>query len=224
MYTNPTPEQLDQINQYTPANMEPLESGEVAVVQFLATDNLLNREYGKWGIEELPILASLLPGLKLILDHEWGEVEESQGIVFAANVFSSETAPDWAINQCGNAATNAQVVNKEGYSWVQADVAIPVSSPALTSLRFGVIGNVSLGGFLFKEIVCPICDCSFDNKNCSHFPPDPYWGADPADDVRVAPYYIRSGTTDLKEMSIVTIPKVPTAGVISRQKSGKVNP
>jgi hypothetical protein len=217
MYSNPTPEQLEKINSYTPDNMEPLEAIEVGVVQIIATDNLLNRSWGKWGVEELPKLAALLPGLPYILNHDWNKVEGSQGLIFDARVEKYENAPDYILKAANNGAMNREIFAKEKYQALITDVAFPIKSPALEMTRFGMLQRVSLGGFMYTKQVCPLCNISFSDEECPHFPPEPMWGLTPQYDPRVAPYYIRAGVYDLGELSAVIIPNIPGAAVVNRR-------
>lgn len=218
MYTNPTPEQLEKINQYVPANMDAFEASELVVLEFIATDNLLNRALGKWGKEELPKLADLLRGLPLTLDHNWREVDEVQGVCFDAEVRTYQTAPDWAINQADNADLNRSIATSEGYLQCIAMCAVMIDSPMLPPLRLGGVGKVSLGGFDYKTHVCPLCKISFEDDRCPHGMPDPWWGITSKTNPMVAPYYIRAGVFDLGELSVVLIPNMPAAGIINRQK------
>ena len=55
-----TEKELDMINDFIPTSLDKLEAGDLIAVRFRATDNLLNRSYGKWGLDELPILKNLL--------------------------------------------------------------------------------------------------------------------------------------------------------------------
>ena len=97
---------------------------------------------------------------------------------------------------------------------VEADVAFPVTSPVLSGLKFGLIGNVSLGGFVYSDVFCPSCRTSFDDKHCPHYVPDRGWTAE--SDENFAPYFIRQGVYDLGELSIVLIPNIPAAGVVKK--------
>lgn len=214
MYSSVTSEQLVLINRYTPASMPPVEAEEVVSVTFIATDNLLTRSLGKWSEEDLDAIARLLPGLPFTLDHDWSDVAKSQGIVYDARVIRSTTAPAGAMDRAGNSSQNQEIVKREGYITVEADVAFPVTSPVLSGLKFGLIGNVSLGGFVYSDVLCPICKTSFDDKHCPHYVPDRGWGAE--SDENVAPYFIRQGVYDLGELSIVLIPNIPAAGVVKK--------
>lgn len=210
-------EQLEKINRFTPVQLPPLEAHEVCVVSFVGADNLLNRGLGKWIEADLAVLTKLLPGLPFTLDHDWGEVAKGQGLIFDARMLKSQSAPQDALNQAGNFDVNRQVVAKEGHVQVEFDVSFPMRSAALEGLRFGWLGAVSMGGFNYKDIVCPLCQTSFDDKHCPHYAPDPSWGltADVGEG-KVAPYYIRSQVFDLGEVSLVLIANLPKARVRRR--------
>ena len=198
MFPKPTDAQLDLINKFTAAQIQ---AEEVVVVSFVGTDNLLNRSLGKWGINELEKLAGLLPGLPLTLDHDWVNVSKVQGLAFDARVTISPNPPEW-VSRSASYTWNMAIIAKEGYRALEFDVSIPANAEILIPLRFGSIGKISLGGFAYKNIICPLCNVPFDDQRCPHLIPDNFT----SNELNAAPYYIRSDVIDLGEASIVTIP------------------
>lgn len=209
-------DQLKLINQFTPEQLEPLQAEEIEIISFIGADNLINRGLGKWGTDELATLAKLLPGLPFTLDHDWGDVSKTQGIIFDARVNKFGVAPEPILTAAGNFDWNRRIVAEEGYITCEFDVAIPSSSPALGGLRFGQLNTVSLGGFNYRDHICPLCKASFSDERCPHLIPEVWMGWTVDTDKRFAPYYVRSGVYDLGEASLVTIPNLPGAGVRRR--------
>lgn len=220
MYAHPTPEQLTKIHRFSPANTQPFEAEELAVFEFIATDNLVNRGLGKWGIEELPVLAEFLPGLPFTLNHDWDLVEKVQGLVFDAEVrkYDFSSISEWVLQGSNNAEYDKEIILEEGYNTLIAFVAFDLTSPVLSKMRLGSVGKVSLGGFAYKSHVCPNCNIVFDDERCPHGMPDPYWGMTIKRNPMIAPYYIRSGVYDLGELSAVLIPNIRHAGLVTTYK------
>lgn len=209
----PSPEQLSRINQYTPANLPELTAEEIVWTSIVVADNLLNRGLGKWSSEDMPRIVDLLPGLPFTLDHDWDEVSKTQGIIFDSELKTADEAPADVLGAAGNLYWNNQIVEKEGFTQAIAHVAFPASSAAVTGLKFGLLNTVSMGGFRFTDILCPLCSTSFEDKHCPHYVPDPWYSTD---DENFAPFYVRYGVNDLGEVSFVEIPNLPGAGVIKR--------
>lgn len=216
----PTAEQLELINQYTPANLPPLTAEELVVCHFVAADNLVNRGKGKWHPSAMRELADLMPGLPFTLDHDWDEVGKTQGIIFESWVGEYEFAPNWAISRAGNDTVNRAIVAQEKYLTVECLTYFPVRSEFVEGIRLGLFNGVSMGGFSYADILCPICETPFEDKHCPHYVPSP-WGD--TDDDETAPYYIRFGVLDLLELSQVLAPNLPAAGIVRRYQAQAFN-
>lgn len=213
-FGTPTANQLAIINSYLPNGASPLNAEEVVSVPFVAADNLLNRGLDRWDLDSLAAMAQLLPGLPALLDHDWEDTSKEWGRIYSAEFVRSRTAPEKALNRAGNFDNNRQIVNKEGFAQVVFEVFASVDSPVVRALRRGHSGNISTGGFQFRDYLCPLCSTSFWDSDCPHIPPAPAWGLYPSEEDGIAPYAIRTGLFDLGEASIVTIPNLPNAGVI----------
>jgi hypothetical protein len=207
----PDKNQLSKIKKYLPSGTV-IDAEELVYCTFIATDNLVSRRLSKWGIDELEPLANLLLGLPFTLNHEWGEVEESQGFIFDARIIEEDAPPTDILNAAGNGDNNRQIVKNEGYCYIECDVCFPAYSPIISGIKYGIFKYVSLGGFVYEDHVCPICECSFDDKRCSHYLPGD-WTMNTSDRMNTAPYYIRSSVYDLGELSLVLIPNIPGAKV-----------
>lgn len=219
-YRMPTEEELAKINRYVPDGMRLLDADEVAVVPIMASDNLLNRSLGKWGLDGLRSLASLAIGKPVMLNHDWEDVLTTNGRIFDARVAQCTNADTIkaAIAQAGNDRWNRSVVDKEGYWCLILDAYFPIWSSAPDKIRMGTFDSVSLGAFRFDwdKVGCPICELPFSNKECPHAPPvfddGIFFGPESEN---VAPYYIRPVPFDLGEVSFVTVPNLPRAGVLN---------
>lgn len=207
----PTPAELEIINSLLPGGGEPLTDRDIIVETIVATDNLISRSKSKWHKDALPELAELIVGLPFTLDHDWDEVEKVIGRVFAARVKKYDTAPNRILKACGQQINNLQAIKDDGgYLTCECDVFIQIDSPAVQAIKLGKIDRVSIGGFDYQDLWCPLCDLSFFDKHCPHGVPDS-WSWD--DDEDLAPYYQRKDATDLGEISAVLIPNVPGAGI-----------
>jgi hypothetical protein len=205
----PTQEQLDIINQLKPQSVSDLTLEDVEVLSVIATNNLISRSLEKWSVDDLGLIAALLPGLPFTLNHEWNEVDEVQGLIFDAKVVSRPASASELMGG-GLLDENKMIIEKDGgFFAVECEIAIPSFSPLINGLKFGA-KKVSLGGFNYADMVCPLCDESFFEDDCPHGIP----GYPGNRDGMTAPYAIRSGIYDLGELSLVLIPNMPGAEVI----------
>lgn len=210
-----TEQQLAKLNKFRPANFPLIADKQMVAVSFVVADNLVNRGKGKWVEKDLVKMTKMLDsmGLPHILNHNWEAVEDVQGIIIEASLVNPEP-PAELVDVLQNSELNRQIVKKEGFMQVVATVAFPADSEIIDRLRIGLGRAVSLGGFSFKDYVCPLCNTSFSFKNCPHYIPDSWteWDADPA---FIAPYYIRDGLYDLGELSTVVIANLPGASLVT---------
>lgn len=214
-----TEQQLAKLNKFRPANFPLIADKQMVAVSFVVADNLVNRGKGKWVEKDLVKMTKMLDsmGLPHILNHNWEAVEDVQGIIIGAGLVKPEP-PTELVDILQNSELNRQIVKNERFMQVIATVAFPADSAIVNKLKIGLGRAVSLGGFSFKDYVCPICDTSFSFKNCPHYIPDSWteWDADPA---LVAPYYIRDGLYDLGELSTVVIANLPGASLVTAGNS-----
>lgn len=202
-FPHPTPEEMIRIKKYSKA-----EPHQVAVVNIVVADNLMNRSRGKWSKDSLQKLAALAPGITFTLDHDWENIGKAQGRVFDSSYLEMEP-PYEELTRAGNFDLNRWIVGEEGYARVEVKAVVPVDAPVLESLWLGITGEVSLGNFTIEDIICPLCNHSFYDSQCPHLIPSLY---EPDDDL-TAPFYIRKGSKDLGEVSLVLIPNLPGAKV-----------
>lgn len=206
---HPNSAELAIYHGYQPRDTDPVGADEIALVEFTIADNLLNRSNSRWHPTALPELVELCPGLNLSLDHDWDAVEKSQGLIITAWQIIDAVAPPKLIKAAGNEDYNRQILSKEGYRSIHCDVAFRITSPTLDSLRFCEVQYVSQGGFDFGDIWCPICNDSYYGDCPHHLPSDVGMRGEPM------PYYERKDVCDLGEVSLVLIPNLPGARVVS---------
>ena len=127
-------------------------------------------------------------------------------MVFEAEVLHLNQIPREYLRPKGN----QELFIKEGYHPVIALVAFPRTSSLLSGLQLGALQNVSIGYFVVDELICPYCETSFWDSECPHIPPS-NWRSD---SLFTAPYAIRPDTSDMGELSLVTIPDVLGAQMI----------
>ena len=152
---HPTPTQLDLINNnYQPRDVEPLTADEIALVEFVAADNLLNRSQSRWHPTALPELVGLIAGLNLMLDHDWDDVSKNQGLAISAWLVRDLTAPIELIEAAGNGKYNRKIIEAEGYQSIHFDVSMRLNSPLMDALRYCEVQFISQGGFDFRDIWC----------------------------------------------------------------------
>lgn len=214
-----TKQLLSKLNNFRPAGFPLIAEEQMVAVYFVVEDKLINRSKGKWAEKDLVKMAKMLDqmGLPHILNHNWEAVEDVQGIIIEANLVRSKP-PAELLDALQNGELNRQIVKGEEFVQVVATVAFPANSGIVDKLKIGLGRAVSLGGFSFKDYVCPVCNTSFSFKNCPHYIPDSWteWDADPA---LVAPYYIRDGLYDLGELSTVVIANLPGASLVTAGNS-----
>lgn len=202
-FPHPTPEEMLKVKKFSKA-----ESHQIVVVEITAADNLMNRSRGKWSTDSLQKLAMLAPGITVTLDHDWDNISKVQGRIFDAYCETKEPPYD-DLTKAGNFDLNRWIVGEEGYTKLQLKAMIPVDAPILESLWLGMTSYVSLGNFTIDDLWCPLCDCSFYDAACPHLIPSPY---EPDSDL-TSPFYIRKGSKDLGEVSLVLIPNLPGAKI-----------
>lgn len=215
---HPTPEQLARVNKYRPKGTPPIKETEVISIPFIASDNLVSRSLGAWDIDSLHSMAKLFPGRALTLDHRWEQVEKTVGFIYDAAIIQSLDAPAELLTAAGNFDLNRQIVGKNGFTQLILYTAVEISSPVVSGLRFRRLGDVSTGGFTNGDLICPLCETSFDHKHCPHYIPD-FWSTRMAewgeiDGDLIAPFFIRTGFIDAVELSLVLCGNLPGASSV----------
>lgn len=220
MVGEPTIRDLDRINKYVPIGFKPVEAIEVVKFPIVGADNLVNRSFGRWPADEVKAFNKLTPGIPLMLDHAW-LVDKGRGIVFDSKTIELDEAPDWAMKRAGNAQRNKMAMKRDGrYVLNVAVAAVPVGNPLLEQMRLGM-ACASYGGFDYSDIICPLCNISFNDEACPHHIPSPYgYGSGQSKDV--APFYERAGLFDVCELSVVWAGNLPAAGLFRNHQLPEV--
>lgn len=207
----PSKSELKKIKQFIPAGGRERDESNTVVVPFLAADNLMNRSLEKWDLASLKTMASIFAGSPTQLNHDWSDVGTIWGKVFDAQYVHQADAPSEALNFAGNGKVNRRIVKEEGFGMTIAKTFANPDSPVVRAISDGFIGHVSTGGFYFSDYICPNCKASFMDDSCPHYPPSRWYGPE---NEGIADYAIRSGLTDIGELSVVVIPNLPNASVI----------
>ncbi len=123
----PTDAELAQINQYVPSGYAKLTADEVGVVSVMVTNNLLTYNYQKWSIASLNVMPSLITGKQSTVNHDSWNVEKVLGKIFNATYTKYRNVPVAKLNSVNayQADLNKEIVAKEGYAEVTADIYYP---------------------------------------------------------------------------------------------------
>lgn len=196
---------------FASADLEPPSAESLVCLRFIFADNLVGRSLKTWSTKALDSIAQRLPGMPFTLDHNWDEVDEVRGTIYDAVRMQFDTAPDKFINNYAK-ADNKAIIKRDGWQPVVGKVALRGDSDTLNQIAMGTGNKVSIGGFEVTDIWCPLCNCSFyDREICTHVPPSPWYEGDE----NTAPYTIREDVCDMGEASLVLIPNAPSAGAIT---------
>ncbi|BAS55381.1 hypothetical protein NIES2135_53340 [Leptolyngbya boryana NIES-2135] len=221
----PTPQQLEKINQYTG---ETWEASEWFVCAWHASDNLVDRSRERWHLNILQQMTRGQAGRVLMTDHNQREVKSAVGFAFETALILEDN-PDPEIVNSLYADYNAEIVDEMGLVRLIVWTAISSDSPVIEGLRKRSLDNCSTGGIIrnWREI-CPNCsrekgyEVGFwdtdkeDRYVCPHLPPYPFllmWLGDD-EDANFADYIINDGQYDAIELSIVNAGCLPAARVM----------
>ena len=225
----PNDRQLQIINSKLPQSVNP---EDVGVATFAASHNLISLSKGVWDIGSLQAMARSFPegkGRPFEINHDWENVNSVVGFIFDARLMKSDRAPRSVSHaQSGKfAKENKKIVDRDGFIWLEIDVAYDAQSDFARRVKMGTVGDVSTGGLKDPNgIACPICteeqgqmiQCFTDDR-CEHIPPLPMleWFLDFEDEEiqkRMMPYYIRNGFHTAIEVSSVIKGDLPGAEIV----------
>lgn len=222
-FRNPTEEELAKINQWRPRGSPEYDANELLTVPILASNNLLHSELMKWDLNAIESMVASYYGKDFMLNHDWMDVKQTFGFIYDAELWHiprlSSQQVATLINLSPNPEVDKETLTKEGYYQVILYGAIEASHPIASEIRYRRKSDISVGGYFHGDWICPLCQSSFSDKACKHYPPS--WLAsmlvafgeiEPED---VAPYYIRSGRMDSVEVSLVFAGACKEAGIIS---------
>ena len=207
--SSPSKEDLKLIEKYQPINSDPVELDDTVVVTIIAADNMLDRGLARWNPANLDKLSKLPVGFPVLLDHKTDKVKETVGVVFDSGLIQFSQAPTYFTNTANNGSYNRQIVKDEGYVGFVLKAALNAESDLVEQLNLGV-GWVSLG-YSYQDVMCPLCKTSFYDQKCPHLIPMSW--SDQADP-NYAPWREKEAPVEIYEVSFVSEPNLPRAGVI----------
>jgi hypothetical protein len=206
---SPSKEDLKLIEKYQPINADPVELDDTVVVTIIAADNMLDRSLARWNPANLEKLSKLPVGFPVLLDHRSDKVKETVGVVFDSGLVKYSQAPSYFTNTANNGSYNRQILKDEGYVGFVLKAALNAESDLVEQLNLGV-GWVSLG-YSYQDVMCPICKTSFYDQKCPHMIPMSW--ADQSDP-NYAPWREKDAPVEIYEVSFVSEPNLPRAGII----------
>lgn len=223
MATKPNEEQIDLMRQFFAADAPDLTNQQIAekfsIQTFVVSDNLVNHGQGKWSLSSLQAMPAMLPGLKMMLDHDWDEVVKTIGVIFNARFLITDVIPpDWILNAGGEREENLKIVSKEGYATVEIDAYFRnEKTEVLENFAWGEWNWVSLGGFNYidpSDYRCPECDIKLNDPSCPHY----LKGSNLADkNAPLIGHYILPQIKSASEVSIVYKGMLPAVGLKSKR-------
>jgi len=234
----PTPQQLSLMNGFKPKGMADYQSEEMITIPWLASHSLMQHGGGCWTPEALLEMTFMAPGRPVLLDHNWDNTTASQGFIYEAHLMKVDSAaieltPElesivWA-SAGGYVSNNLDIIRRNGGAYLMIlETAHTVDSSFVEDVRFGRVRSCSTGCLLSGEdnYICPICSdsakdyISFDHEDCPHLMNSPFlsWFVDvenPEVQKLIAPYHMKNGVSDYVEVSAVSVPGLPGAGILN---------
>jgi hypothetical protein len=173
--------------------------GDLVTVRAIATDNLVSRNGARYPLSELAALAKYLVGKIASIDHPSpyrGTVKDEWGNITGSGV--ERTTPPSDLSD-----ENKLIVQSEGYHHIWVDIACSGDSEHLEEFKKYLRLRVSIAA-MYTSMRCPGCTCGEDvfSPHCVN----DFWDL---------PYYERHGVCDALEISLVSVPAVRSARVVS---------
>ncbi|NJN87073.1 MAG: hypothetical protein HC881_13235 [Leptolyngbyaceae cyanobacterium SL_7_1] len=171
----------------------------MTIVEAIATDNLVSRNEARYPAAELPTLARYLVNKPASINHPnafRGSVEDEWGTIITAEVQTTPPPLDLS-------AENAAIVAAEGYFQIRVKISCADDVAHLDAFRKALRLRVSISA-IYSYMRCPGCKCGENifSREC-------------VNDFWTLPYYERHGVTDALEISLVSVPAVRSACVVS---------
>lgn len=204
--------QFARISEYIPKGFPPPNQDDIFTVSAIAADNLINRNSSRWTPRDLSTMTKLIVGKPALQDHDSYSVAKIWGRVYDANLISS-TPSDSLIDRINRGDDNRRILAKEGYQQIAVQIFTNKDHPVVQEIAMGRRKEMSVGGFMIQDLYCPECDISIYNSRCPHY----FNGSPDASKYGDRPqitYINRHGLYDLLELSLVTSPNLPGAGVV----------
>lgn len=215
---NPNEQDLKKINQYRLAGTEPLQAENIFVTSMLVSDNLLHRDRLKWSSSTLETMVLHYEGKDVLLNHAWGDSRQVSGVVFDGFLLEAKAPSNKLVRQLitesPNQKADRNILKQEGYQAVILRVAVTKPEEIIAMKNLQRV-DLSVGGRVInRQVLCPICNTTFDDEDCEHIIPDPWllwlYDLDP-DDPRIAPYWIEDCNFLSQEISSCVVGLNPRA-------------
>jgi hypothetical protein len=224
-FSEPSDNQLKKINEFIGWESE---ASNWMIVNFRASDNLVNRSYRKWSLNVLELMRIKCIENPLLVDHEWDNSDCSVGFIIDAQIVKTFEAPK---NQkLGYEEINQRIIDKEGYVSLILTAAIKSDLTIAESLKHRSIDSCSTGGEIDSvRMICPHCseehgkEVSFTETDklgnfvCPHLIPNAwamYYDSEEDSEYLIADYIELDGNYENLELSICNIGNLPNAKVI----------
>lgn len=224
-FSEPTDIQLQRINELIGWESE---SSDWIIVNFRASDNLVNRSYRRWSLNVLELMRIKCIENPLLIDHEWDDSDCSAGFIIDSQIVRTTEAP---LNQkLGYEEINQKIIDKEGYVSLILTAVIKADLGVVEALKHRSINSCSTGGEIDSvRMICPHCteehgrEVTFTETDklgnfvCPHLIPSTwttYYAAEEDSEYQIADYIILDGNYENLELSICNIGNLPNAKVI----------
>lgn len=193
--TEITAEMLAKINKFTRRN---LTAEEVYVIPITMCDNELDRDYDKFTVNALNGLAEKFIGKPVIFDHNHTVLGQTARI-FETKVIHVPAEKTYDGEDLYQLTCNAYMLKSETTKWV------------IENLDAGILKEVSVSCDMAKQ-TCSICGKEYYGGECVHFRHKLY-------DNKPCFVYL-DDAKDAYELSFVTVPAQPGAGVRNKWYEG----
>ena len=184
-----TKEELDQINRFSKAE---LTADQVYTFSVRLCDNEVDRDFERFGTEELERLGELFLGKSGIFDHQWSAKGQT------ARIYRTEV-----VREPGTVTAAG-----DEYRWLKGWAYLmrtEKNQELITEIEGGIKKEVSVGCSMGRS-VCSVCGA--ENGACGHAKGQMYGGK--------LCFMELKDPKDAYEWSFVAVPAQPRAGVVKR--------
>ena len=184
-----TKEELDQINRFSKAE---LTADQVYTFSVRLCDNEVDRDFERFGTEDLERLGELFLGKSGIFDHQWSAKGQT------ARIYRTEV-----VREPGTVTTAG-----DEYRWLKGWAYLmrtEKNQELITEIEGGIKKEVSVGCSMGRS-VCSVCGA--ENGACGHAKGQMYGGK--------LCFMELKDPKDAYEWSFVAVPAQPRAGVVKR--------
>lgn len=224
-FSQPSDIQLQTINNFLGWESE---KESWILVNFRASDNLINRSYRRWSLNVLELMRIKCLENPLLIDHEWDNSASACGFIIDSQIIKTSEVPKH--QKLGYEEINQKIIDKEGYVSLILTAAINSDELIGKSLKNKSLDSCSTGGEIENvRLICPHCseqhgrEVTFTESDkignfiCPHLIPsiyDRYYKDDEGSEYQTADYVELDGNYENLELSICNIGNLPNAKVI----------